>query len=241
MTLDDFNSRLAEAVTTEAGQPIIANGQLQAVRAATGQVVAWAPPESCDPHNSSDEVHVAAEAVRILTNAAARVRQVQADPRLSMAAKSEDAARVWANAAARADAILLKAEAEAERFRAYERAFFAPEPVAEAVAELRDWQQREWFERLAADKVPDLVEAMGRGEHPDLLRALLRSPVPVPHGVQQLLSRLWEQYLERTRPNDLRAIKARRQRVDWLLEVARQVASAIPRPQSAGPVHRAAA
>ena len=241
-TLSEYTRNLVEAVASEGAQPIYARagegGELDAIRLPTGGAIAWRAPESVDPTDSTSEVHKAALAIRTVTSAAARVAAIQRDDRLSDAAKADDVAKVWAEAAAKADKLASEVEAEAERFAAHERATLAPPPVTDPVHQMADMEARQWLASVPAADLPDLVNKMQAGELPELLAAAMRSPVPLPGGIAQALPAAWRAHLTRTRPDDLRALDARRERLTWLLEVTRQAAGAIQRPQTMGPVVR---
>lgn len=240
VTLQQYDQNLAQTVASEGGNAIFDRaedgGRLRAIRSASGATVAWGPPATVDPADSGSEIHKAAQAVRVLTNTSARVSTITSDPRLSDQAKAEDVAKLWAEAASRADKLLEEAEGEAVRLAEHEAGFFAPPPAADHIAELRDGELRQWFRSLPPGDVPAMVNAMANGEQPALLVALMRSPTPLPHGVAQVLPDAWRAHLVRTKPDELRAIEARRERLDWLLTVVRQVASAIPRPQATAPI-----
>ena len=241
-TLSEYTRNLVEAVASEGAQPIYARagegGELDAIRLPTGGAIAWRAPESVDPTDSTSEVHKAALAIRTVTSAAARVAAIQRDDRLSDAAKADDVAKVWAEAAAKADKLASEVEAEAERFAAHERATLAPPPVTDPVHQMADMEARQWLASVPAADLPELVNKMQAGELPELLAAAMRSPVPLPGGIALALPAAWRAHLTRTRPDDLRALDARRERLTWLLEVTRQAAGAIQRPQTMGPVVR---
>lgn len=241
-TLSDYTRNLAEAVASEGAQPIYARaeegGELDAIRLPTGGAIAWRAPESVDPTDSTSELHKAALAIRTATSTAARVTAIQRDARLSESAKAEDIASAWAGGAAKVDKLLSEVEAEAERFAAHERATLAPPPVTDPVHQMADMEARQWLASVPAADLPELVNKMQAGELPELLAAAMRSPVPLPGGIAQALPAAWRAHLTRTRPDDLRALDARRERLTWLLEVTRQAAGAIQRPQTMGPVVR---
>jgi len=241
-TLTDYTRNLVETVASEGAQPIYARaevgGELDAIRLPTGAAIAWRVPESADPNDSASELHKAALAIRAATSAAARVTAIQRDERLSDTAKAEDIANAWAGGAAKVDKLLSEVEAEAERFAAHERAMLAPPPVTDPVHQMADMEARQWLASVPAADLPDLVNKMQAGELPELLAAAMRSPVPLPGGIAQALPAAWRAHLTRTRPDDLRALDARRERLTWLLEVTRQAAGAIQRPQTTGPAVR---
>lgn len=241
-TISDYTRALVEAVASEGAQPIYARaevgGELDAIRLPSGPVIAWRAPASLDPNDSGSELHKAALAIRTATSAAARVATIKRDDRLSDTAKDGDIAKAWADAADKADKLLSEVEAEAERFAAHERATLAPERVTDPVRQLADMEARQWLASVPPADLPALVAKMHAGELAELLAAAMRSPVPLPGGIAQALPAAWRAHLTRTRPDDLRALDARRERLTWLQEVTRQAAGAIQRPQTTGPAVR---
>jgi hypothetical protein len=237
-TRADYSRNLADALASEGSQAIFSGAEIEVIRLPSGGVIAWRPPESADPSESSNEIHKAAGAVRAVTNAAARVASIQRDADLSDTAKARKVAEVLADAATKAERAVADAEAEIASFEAAERQFMAPPTVADPVEQIRDMEARQW---LAAQPVADLagvVQKMQAGELPDVLAAAMRSPVPLPGGIAQALPAAWRAHLERTAPDRLQTFEQRRERVEWLRIVVRQAADAIPRQTATGPVVR---
>lgn len=239
-TLSEYNNNFAATVASERANAVFDRiedgGRLRVIRTATGAVVPWSPPDSMDPGDSASELHKGAMAARTLTSVSNRVKAIQDDARLSDQAKADDIARAWAEGATAADRLQADVEGDIERFTAHEAAFFAPPAVTDPVQQIADMEARQWFQALHADQVPGVVHAMENGEQPALLAALMRSHIPLPHGVQQTLASAWRAHLARTKTAELRAIEGRRERLDWLRMVTAQVASAIPRPQATAPI-----
>ncbi len=243
ITVQEYEARFAVDMHSYGSQPVFGRpedgGRLEAVRLPSGGVIGLRCPASCDPNDSSNEVHEAFATVRTVAAAAAEAARVRADERLSDTAKTADAAKHWTAAASKVAALQAKVSGDFATFENFERGFFAPPPVTDPVAQLADMEARQWIAAQPVDALPGIVAAMHAGERHGLLVACMRSPVPLPAGIGQALPAAWRAHLERSQPEMLRAVEARRERLEWLRERIDQSAAVIPKAAQ-GITHRAA-
>lgn len=226
MNIEDYETNLAEAVRAEGGTAIMnTEGRIDAVRTANGATVAWRPPEGTT--TDSPELHAAAVAIRAMTNAAAQAAAVERDADLSDTAKARKVADVWTVARGKVDRALHDVETDMATFEAACAAFYAPPPVADAVEQVRDMEARQWLAAQPEAALPGIAQKMTAGELPALLAAAMRSPVPLPGGIAQVLPAAWRAHLERTAPDRLHAMEAIRERKEWARMVTRQVGSVV--------------
>jgi hypothetical protein len=98
---------------------------------------------------------------------------------------------------------------------AQEDALYAapPRESSDIVGEFRDQKMRDWFDGLAPAQRTEIMAAVDRGEHRELVLALARDPVPSlgrTMGIGQ-----WRASVEKTRPNELKALEQRRYAIEW--------------------------
>lgn len=197
---------------------------IDAIHLEQSGVIPWRAPASADPTNNANEIHKAAVIARTLAVAVADTNRIKRDARLSDAAKAADANAIWAKAKADLDRAFQEATAENRKLVEYERTFYTSPKVTDPVEQLADMEARTWLIAQDRDQLSGLLDRMTRGELPGLLQAAIRSPFPLPFGLDVPVRNAWNAKIARDQPDMLQAVKDRRERMDWLLMIAEHCA-----------------
>jgi hypothetical protein len=106
-------------------------------------------------------------------------------------------------------------EAETGQVKADESALFAAPKLdpTDAVGGLLDRERRDHFRGLSRDQQTHLQTQMGGGQHPELLHALLRDPMP---GLgREIAQGQWRASIEAKHPKKVQVLETRKNALAW--------------------------
>lgn len=233
--MHQYTDSLANAVQSDGGHVLRGpKGGVDVFRSASGTAMAWRPPHGLEP--GSEVAHLAAKAIRAISDRDSRVKKIANDVRLSDAAKKADSEKIVDEVEAKVEGMMAEAKKvidEFEKFRSSVFAVPALEPT-NAVEAINDREVRDFFNTLSTEQRLTHFNEMQAGQHERVLLALMRSPLPLKGSIANSVQVIWDDYVRRTRPDAARSADFRAVHVDWLKTVLKQ----IPRKQPA--VRRAA-
>jgi hypothetical protein len=209
-------------------------GGIESVRTALGAGIAWRPPAGSTP--AMPEVNLGAAAIRIAANAARDVARIDADARLSETAKRDDTAAVSRRAFTALAELEQKVEANAREHASLRAQVLGVPPLAagDTAEAIVDGECRAWVRGLSREEQARLGVELANGEHTRLLQALVRSAMPLPPYMKDLLPAAVRAAQYKANPERVEGIEARAERVEWLGEVVRQAYAATPAARAGG-------
>jgi len=195
--------------------------------------IPWRVPELAKPDDF--EIGTAARAVRIAAEAAGRRRVIDADPRLSEAAKVNDIAAV--SNKARGELEKLRAEAVKARSEIETAAanFYGVPRAKDTIEQMEDAEVRQWFAQQSGEANAKLFGEIAEGQHERVLLALMRSPVPQEARYGQPIQAYWRDLQAKRDPIKAEAIELRRERVEFLEMALDGAMASIPRNPATKP------
>jgi len=146
-----------------------------------------------------------ATALLAMGHAAERVRAVQADPRLSRDGQHEAVSEAVTRALAAVGAEFARVSAEGQGLEA-ERAKVYAIPEPDVIAAVIDGELRRDFAARSLDERAALLRELGQPQYRALALALSRSPLPLPQGDAEKVSRAWITHVDRADPTRTAAL-----------------------------------
>ena len=190
--------------------------------------VAFEFPEGAEPNDP--RVGSAARIVRAMATMHAEVAAVEADKDHSDAYK----ARKIAEANDRGAAAVAAETAAAAKLVADFDAADSREATVPALAatdiggSLADFESRQWLRALSSDEANKLAHAIAAGQHPRLVEAILRAPVPLPEVLTRTAAAAFVDAQERKDPKAAKLRATAREINDGLRMTAAHAAGAMP-------------
>jgi hypothetical protein len=188
------------------------------------------PPESDGPVRSAGLA-----VVRALHDLHDHAAKMAADGYLTAEGAAEILAPLQEKVVAEAARQRRVVAAAAVELNAAEDRLFAPPPLepGDAAGASDDTARRAWYESLDANQRAEFEAEVAEGKHPELVRALARSPVPGRARAFGIAA--WHAQVEREKPGPVHYLERRRRGVAWaegVLRVAPRAAQSNPWSQT---------
>lgn len=212
--MSEYTARLTETVQAAGGSfvPNEANrGRGPSLFRLGASAVAWDWPEGTEPGHY--EVGNAAGGIAAVSAALKAIAAIDADERLSDSAKESDRTKVLGEVGNKLGVYeknLRDTEAQARTVVA--EVFAAPKPDAAEVAE--DREVRSWFRGLDPKEQAEVLRRVSAGEHPRVLLALRRSPVPLPPMLSDAIADAWAAERRKADPYRAATLELRMERIE---------------------------
>jgi len=196
------------------------------------RAIAWRWPEGTEPGHA--EVGPAARAIRVVAELDGKLAKIDGDVMASDLAKQQR--RDATIEAARLDLQVIEngADLDDRTLGDLERQHVAIERPRDPVEQLADMEVRTWFRGLDAKERAQVLQDAG----PELLLALVRSPIPPPPGTGEVVAANWRALRDKAHPERASAIEGRKARLQTLRTVIDHARRAIPSSPTATPTVR---
>lgn len=224
--------RLAEEFAAAGAQCVFGNPAvggfdgIDAIRLPTGGVIGWRAPAGLD----NDCTQHGARLARIAIEASARIAAIGSDTDHSESWKAAERGKVAALTADQFAAARADANREIAAFKAADVRESVPPPLSQtdAVGAIEDREIRDLVRAMQPDEQAALAHELLAGQHPRVLAALLRSPLPWTGVLGDTLPAAWATAKARANPHEYRLREQAQQAVAWLAEVIEQAQNTLP-------------